>query len=400
MRVVVCDYSGHPFQVQLARELASRKHDVQHIHFAEFQTPKGQLKRLPTDPPNLDLQAVSLGRPFAKYVWIKRWLQEREVGRLIVKKIVAFAPDVVIASNVPLDGLSIVADYCFREGIPLIFWQQDIYSIAIQEILSRKLSILGSLIGAYYKRIERRVLNRSACVIVISADFLDVLDKYFGVKGKKLHVIENWAPIDEIKPFEKVNQWSRQQRLDQVELVLYTGTLGLKHDPAQIIAVAQKLKRRARTKILVISEGPGADWLAAQAQLSELSNLSVMPFQSYGVYPDVLGSADVLLAILEPTCGVFSVPSKVLSYLCAGRPIVLAAPTENLASKIVERSGGGLSIPAGDGDRLGNAILQLLDDPERRKQMARDARSFAEKTFNIKDIGDKFEAVLKSASLR
>ena len=40
----------------------------------------------------------------------------------------------------------------------------------------------------------------------------------------------------------------------------------------------------------------------------------------------MLASADVLVALLETDAGAFSVPSKVLTSLSAGRPILAAIP--------------------------------------------------------------------------
>ena len=38
MRILVHDYAGHPFQVQLSRALAQRGHDVLHAYCASLQT--------------------------------------------------------------------------------------------------------------------------------------------------------------------------------------------------------------------------------------------------------------------------------------------------------------------------------------------------------------------------
>ena len=43
LRVVVHDYVGHPFQVQLSRELARRGMDVLHLHCGSFRTGKGDV---------------------------------------------------------------------------------------------------------------------------------------------------------------------------------------------------------------------------------------------------------------------------------------------------------------------------------------------------------------------
>jgi len=62
-------------------------------------------------------------------------------------------------------------------------------------------------------------------------------------------------------------------------------------------------------------------------------------------FPKMLGASDVFLAHDEREAGPeFRVPSKTLSYLCAGRPIVLAATAENLAAKIVQALGPGIVV--------------------------------------------------------
>jgi glycosyltransferase involved in cell wall biosynthesis len=105
----------------------------------------------------------------------------------------------------------------------------------------------------------------------------------------------------------------------------------------------------------------------------------------------VLASAAVLLAVIEADAGIFSVPSKVLSYLAAGRPILLAVPVENLAARTVLRAQAGLVVPPGDHAGLVHALGQILDDNTRRERLGRNARLHAERAFDIETIGDKFE---------
>src|SRR5450631_3453912 len=48
-RILLNDYCGHPFQVELSRELARRGHEVLHVYSADDQTPKGDLLPHRTD---------------------------------------------------------------------------------------------------------------------------------------------------------------------------------------------------------------------------------------------------------------------------------------------------------------------------------------------------------------
>lgn len=397
MRIYVCDYSGHPFQVQLSRELARRGNEVVHSYFSDFQTPKGRLQVEPGDAPGLKITPLTLGKPFKKYGLVERRFQEVRIGKAIAGSIAAFDPDVVIGSNLPIDALGKVVALCSRKKYPFIFWQQDIYSKAIKDLLGERLGLAGRMIGQYYQFLERSAANRSAAVVIIADDFRSTLEKEFRVDGDRIHLVENWAPLDEISPRPKANEWARQHGLSDCDVVLYTGTIGLKHDPELILAAGRALADRPRTRIIVTSEGPYASWLEQEAKSIPGQPLRVLPFQAFGSYSDVLGAADVLIAVLERDAGKFSVPSKVLSYLCSGRPIVLSAPTENLASRMIGRANAGQVVTVGDAASFVGAIKELLDNPTRRTALGNNGRAFAEQTFDISRIADRFGAIIGAA---
>ena len=390
MRIALCDYSGHPFQAQLSRELARRGHDVLHLHFAEFQTPKGRLEREANDPACFAVEPVSIGRNFSKQSLVRRRFDEIEVGRRFAARLDVFAPDIVIGCNLPLDALSEVIGSCRRLGRRFVFWQQDIYSLAIRNLLRKRLGWAGGLVARYYRRMERRALELSDAVVVISPDFPDVLAREFNLDLDHVHVVENWAPLDEITPLAKDNEWTRAQALGGRKLVLYTGTLGMKHNPALLLSLARALESRGDAVLVVTSEGPAADWLSREG--ARCRALRVLPFQPYAMYPKVLAGGDVLVSILEPDAGIFSVPSKVLSYMCAGRAIVLYAPQENLASRLLTRSGAGYAVS--DASTFSDRVIALLDEPLAASSAGNAARRYAEENFQIRAIAEKFETVL------
>jgi glycosyltransferase involved in cell wall biosynthesis len=110
----------------------------------------------------------------------------------------------------------------------------------------------------------------------------------------------------------------------------------------------------------------------------------------------VNAAADVLVTILEPDAGVFSVPSKVLTYLCAGRALLCAISMENLAARIVAESGAGLVVHPGDTPGFLDAAARLLEDGVLRDTCAEKARRYAEKNFDIGEIAQRFEKILFS----
>ncbi|MFX6218512.1 hypothetical protein ABTF55_22190, partial [Acinetobacter baumannii] len=77
--------------------------------------------------------------------------------------------------------------------------------------------------------------------------------------------------------------------------------------PELLLALAENAAA-ADVRVVVISEGHVVEKLKADAAQRGLNNMLVLPFQSFDVLRDVLGSADVLLSVLEPEAGQYSVP--------------------------------------------------------------------------------------------
>jgi colanic acid biosynthesis glycosyl transferase WcaI len=391
LRIVLHDYSGHPFQMQLARTLASRGHDVLHLHSKTFQTPKSSLSRLESDPASLELEGVDLGEPFPKYSFAKRLFQERRYGQLLVARLAAFRPDVVISTNTPLDSQAAAQRWAVEAGVAFVFWLQDIYSVAIERMLRPRLRALGGVIAHRFVRLERRLVGSSDAVVAITADFLPILETW-GVDARRISVVENWAPLDDIAPLPKDNPWSCEHGVAEVPVFLYAGTIGLKHDPSLLLELAERLPEAI---VVVVSEGMGADWLRDRGRA--VSNLQVLPFQPYERLSEVLSSADVLVVILDPDAGIFSVPSKVLTSLAAGRAILAAIPRSNLAARTIELAGAGAVVDPRDRNGFVEAGRALISDPVARQASARAARTYAERAFEIETIADRFEAIIRDA---
>jgi glycosyltransferase involved in cell wall biosynthesis len=395
LRIVVHDYSGHPGQVNLSRALAQRGNEVVHQYCPSFTTGTGAVEVVPGDPAGFSVEGVRLQRSFARYSFALRIWQEVHYGFLAAKAIRRNRPDVALLSNIPLLSLFVTTGMLRRSKIPLVFWQQDVYSAAIYAAAERRLGALGRLIGSIAIRIERHVARHSASVVPIDTSFTPVL-RGWGIPNEKIHVVPNWAPIAEIPQRPKDNGWAAAHDLPPDPIVLYTGTLGLKHDPSLLADAAAALS--GQCSVVVVSEGMGRTVLEEARTEHGLDNLRLFDFQPYDDLPDIMGSADVLVALLEPHASVYSVPSKVLTYLCAGRPIVAVIPPENSVAGVVREHDAGRLVTPGDGAGLVATLEALLADPALRDTLGANARKYAEQTFDTEAIGARFEKILSEAA--
>ena len=394
MRILVHDYAGHPFQVQLSRELAARGHRVHHSYCGSVVTPRGRLIRADDDPETFSIAPLTLAKTVKKYSYVQRFLQDVAYGRLLAAEVRRFRPEVVLSANTPLDSLTRPTRACRRTGSRFVFWLQDFYSVAVERLVGRRIPLLGPLISWWYKRMERLLLKNSDGVVLITDDFAPTLREW-GVDPARTTVVPNWAPLDEVSVAPKKNPWAARHGLEDQFVFMYTGTLGMKHDPSVLVALAQEFAGKAL--VVVVAELIGAEYLAREKAKLGLENLILLPFQPFSEMSNMLGASDVLVALLEPDAGAFSVPSKVLTYHCARRPLLLAVPADNLAARIVRETGSGMVVRPGDPNAFLAAARELYSSSGLREDCAAKARAYAEKVFDIKSIATRFEQVLQAS---
>ena len=396
MRIAVHDFVGHPFQFELSKALAQRGHTVRHFFFAEDIGPKGPREVGPDDPPTYSIEPISLRAPYSKTNFVRRRASDIAYGRQAAASIAAFAPEVVISGNTPLDAQALIQARVKADGAAFVFWMQDFYSLAVERLLGQRWLGAGRLVAQHYHRMERRQLQQSDGVVLISEDFGSQLGQ-FQIDPDKVSVIPNWGALDSIPLRPKANDWAKRHGLDDKFVFLYSGTLALKHNPERLWALAQAFRGDPEVMVVLAASGVSLDDLKRRQAAEPQPNLKFLPLQPIAEFPDLLGSADVVVALLESDAGEFSVPSKVLSYLCAGRPILLSAPISNLAARTVQRSASGLVVPADDQAAFVEAAQKLRDDAAARQARGAAARRYAEGSFEIGGVTDRFEAVFDRA---
>lgn len=393
MKIFVHDYPGHAFPAQLSRELARQGHTVVHAFAAALESPRGAVEPRSDDPAGLTILPIITGHGMDKYALFRRVLDERAYGTALAAKVAQAKPDLFITCTTPNDVLDVL-----RRVLPprlrVVWWLQDIYSMGIRSVLNRRLPLAGTLVGAIYRGKERRFAWRADHIVSITPDFVPFLRR-LGVAAEKITVIENWAPVDEITPRPHDNAWKREQGLGGKTVILYSGTLGLKHNPALLSRTALYFQNQKRDDIalVVATQGLGADFLKKEVEERGIRNLKVLPWQPYERLPEVLATGDILTAIIEPDAGLFSVPSKILSCLCAGRPVMAAIPADNLAARTIEKAGAGLVVPPGDEAGFIAGLERLLADRALRAQLGSSGRAYAEEHFDIHKIAGRFAAL-------
>src|SRR3954452_13267734 len=138
MRVLVHDYAGHPFQVELSRELAARGHDVTHSWCDAYSSGKGHLVAEPGE--TLTFRPIGEGETIEKLAFARRLVQELKYGVELARLAGSVRPDTVMVANAPIPTLMVLAAFLFVRRTPWVLWHQDVQAVAIKSFAGKQLS--------------------------------------------------------------------------------------------------------------------------------------------------------------------------------------------------------------------------------------------------------------------
>lgn len=269
--------------------------------------------------------------------------------------------------------------------------------VNIQDLFPREAVELGMLKNLLLIRIfewmERQVHRLASAVTVHSPGNKEHVIEHGG-KSEHVHVIYNWVDTERIQPGKRNNSFSRQHGLGDRFVVSYAGTMGWAQDMATIIISAANLRDHQDILFLLVGDGVEKEKAQAQCQELGLGNVLWLPMQPWSAYPDVLSASDVSLINLHPELRTPVVPSKLLSIMAAGCPVVASLPVESDARRIINEACCGVCVDSGDGKALALAIRKLRDDRIRASEMGLRGRAYVEAHFSREVCTGKLESIL------
>jgi colanic acid biosynthesis glycosyl transferase WcaI len=204
-----------------------------------------------------------------------------------------------------------------------------------------------------------------------------------GAKSGRVVVIPNWIDVDEIRPGPRMNGFRRELGLDESHIVvLFAGTIGRASGAEVLLEAAAVLRTSCpQVRFALVGEGPLVSDMKARVEREGLSNVLFAPFQPRERLSEVQAVADVSLVTLLRDKGKHSVPSKVLGYMAAGRPVVAAVDEDSETARLVHTAGCGEVLEPENGAILAEVIARLADDEDRRLRLGRAGREHLEQYY-------------------
>ena len=232
----------------------------------------------------------------------------------------------------------------------------------------------GFYINASKKKKDciKRVYNKCSKLIALSEEWRDRLRRI--VPEEKIEIIENYSILHEDALQEKLHRVCNNQ-------VLFLGELGRRKGCYDIPAVMKLVaKEIPDVKFILCGSGKGEDEAAIKALVKEMkveANVSFPGWVRDEVKDKVLRKADVFFL---PSYNE-GMPMSVLDAMGYGLPIV----STNVGGipKIVRSGENGYCCNPGDEMGFSSAIVQLLQNEEKRKKMGEQSFEIVRRSYSL-----------------
>ena len=101
--------------------------------------------------------------------------------------------------------------------------------------------------------------------------------------------------------------------------------------------------------------------LEAGAKARKLSNVRFLPVQSPQQFTQLLAAADIALITQQRSVANILFPSKTVSLMAAGCPIIASVSSQSEVARVIEQSGAGVVIEPEDPALLFQAVASLKE---------------------------------------
>lgn len=367
MRILILSINYWPevtgigaFTTYRAEYLAAAGHDVEVCttfpYYPEWKVPSGYAGKLALSETR---NRVRIRRGYA-YIpnpatSLKRILHEASfMFSALARAMFCKRPDVMLVVSPPL-GLALVAILLSRLWrIPYVFDVEDLQpdSAADLGMLPRPaLKMLYALESAAY-RYARLVTTLTAAMKE------RIVSK--GVAAEKVELIE--PRMDEsLSGITACEVAAFRQRYDLGDkfLVTYSGNVGVKQKLDVVIDAAALNRGDDSVLFLIVGDGADCDRIQRRARELELHNLRFLPLMDQEDFRRLLAASSVCLVTQQKSASDIAFPSKIVTYLAAGCPVIASVDPENEVACIARESGAGRVAMAEDPEALLNAVREL-----------------------------------------
>lgn len=288
------------------------------------------------------------------------------------------SPDIILASFPPIESVASAITIARRRSCKVVIDIQDLWPEAFLLAFPTLFKPLAkNLLKPLFWKV-RRLMNESDGLMAVSDEYLNIGKRRCKTEKPSLtlHLGIDLEVFDSLKNLDGT---SILKKKPGEKWIIYIGTMGAMYDLDTILKSALYFKDQSQIRFIFAGDGPELYRAKEVAKKDNLNNVYFAGSLNLGELRAVLAQSDIGINAIATGAPIFF-PNKVFDYLAAGLPVINSIQGE--LQDVLRRFDAGVFYKSGDSASLVDAINILLNDEERRKRMAYNARQLVEEKYD------------------
>lgn len=296
------------------------------------------------------------------------------IAAAFLRSLLCRRPDVLMVVSPPL-GLAVVAAVLSKLWrAPYIFHVADLQPDTALDLGMVSRGRVARLLYA----VERLAYRHAAIVSTLTEPMrARIIAK--GIPAEKVVLLADWADPQLFALAQDAGSRAIRQELGLGDafVVLHAGNMGVKQGLDVVLDAADRTRADPAIRYVLVGDGAMRPHLEARARSLGLPNITFVPLLPGPRFLQLLAAADVCLVTQQRTVADVVFPSKVLTLLAAGKPVVASVAGGSAVASVISHAGAGTVVAPEDAGGLAAAVESLHRDPARRHTMSAAGRAYA-----------------------
>jgi len=199
----------------------------------------------------------------------------------------------------------------------------------------------------------------------------------------RVYVLNNWVDVELLKSSPRINDFRKRFNVDEKFVVGYAGTVGLSQGSSIIVEAAALLADIENLVFVVVADGIDKKALIQDCKRRKLSNVRFFDMQPAEKYPAIVAAFDLGIVTLNAKVHTPVVPSKILSLMASGTPIVASLPKGSDSATLIEEAKCGLVAEAENSVQFADCVETLYRNHGLRMDCGARAQNYATTHFAL-----------------
>lgn len=297
-----------------------------------------------------------------------------------VRKLPGDFDAVLVYQLSPISMVVPALTYCKRHKVPMYLYCLDLWPDSIRDVFRSTDSIVFRLM----RRWCVKLYNGADLVGITSEPFREYLNTVCKVPVEKIQYLPQHA-----EDMALAGDLTAQD--NGCTDIVFLGNVGPAQDLENTVKAVSLVHTDKPFQLHIVGIGASLD--AVKARVKELNVEDHFVFHGrhpIEKMPDFYRLADAcLLTLYDDNEAGKTIPGKLQGYMSAGKPILAAI--NGAAAEVIRDADCGICAPAGNAEKLAQAMTDFIEHPEAYSRCGANARRYFEQHFSLKLFTDSLE---------